>query len=93
MTNLIETMARHFETLGQYHDLENPQYRRGIARAALAAIEAAGYRVVPVEMTEEMGREGGTALINWSNSDESSWAKGAGDIYAAIVAAAPKVTE
>ena len=39
-TNLIETMASHFETYGQYHDLENPQHRRDIARAALGNAEA-----------------------------------------------------
>lgn len=84
MTNLIEAMATHFETLGQYHDMENPQYRRGIARAALTAIEAAGYRVVPVELTTEMTEAGAKNLV----AKYSIGNKVANDTYTAMLAAA-----
>lgn len=57
--DLIETMARamHADVDGGGWDRENADLRdawRRSATAALAAIEAAGARVVPVEMTEAM---------------------------------------
>lgn len=57
-----------------------------IARACLAALESAGYRVVPVEPTQEMliaARE----AANQSYIPNGSWA------WEIMLAAAPKVTE
>ena len=96
-TNLIETMASHFETYGQYHDLENPQHRRDIARAALSAIEAAGYRVVPVEPTEEMVKAFETPQVefplgNGQTLKVHGMTHYADNVWRLMLAAAPKVT-
>jgi len=40
---------------------------RVMASAALAAIEASGHRIVPVEPTEEMAEDGGRALVHPSS--------------------------
>ena len=62
------------------------------ARAALAAIEAAGYRVVPVEPTEAMEMDGKCELIALAaDLATSKWA--AKKVYEAMVQAAPKVNE
>lgn len=65
------------------------------ARAALVAIQAAGYRVVPLEPTEAMA----TAMLDANIHPPHQWdgsvsvrAQNA-HIYAAMIAAAPKVTE
>jgi hypothetical protein len=60
MTNLIETMARAMwgnlpsSLPWDVLDAEDQDYFRRKAHAALSAIEAAGYRVVPVQPTPDM---------------------------------------
>lgn len=97
MTNLIETMAKaiHWdETPSGGVPWDNLKARDRIAwispaRAALAAIEAAGYRVAPVEPTGAMV----DAANRCSDSAEylTTWDTPA--VIRAAIAAAPKVTE
>lgn len=58
------------------------------ARAALAAIEAQGYRVVPVEPTEEMAEKARNAIYDSAPSKIR-----ARSVYAAMLSAAPKIKE
>ena len=58
------------------------------ARAALSAIEANGYRVVPVEPTQEMAEKARNAIYDSAPSTIR-----ARSVYAAMIAAAPKLTE
>jgi hypothetical protein len=62
-------------------------YREMEADAALAAIRAAGWAVVPVEPTEEM-LDIGTSYIFQPGQ---TWQKCAGETYRAMIAAAPGV--
>ncbi len=57
------------------------------ARAALAAIEASGYRVVPKEPTDEMAENARNAIYKLLPSKLRAKA-----VYVAMLAAAPKVT-
>ena len=60
------------------------------ARAAIAAIEASGtHRVVPVFPTDTMS----AAARNASVANGSPASKGPEDVYAAMLAVAPKVAE
>lgn len=104
MTDLVETLARALCVVAG-HDPHGPTcdiyvpddphagipwagYRRD-ARAIVAALESAGYRVVPVEMTEAM------IAAAWAprydpdqaptTATKASWSS--------VLAAAPKVTE
>ena len=64
------------------------------ARAALAAIEAAGYRVVPVEPTEEMVDRIGAELVRpnvYMGGTPPGAKLRARSNYAAMLAARPKV--
>ena len=56
-----------------------------LARAALSAISAAGWAVVPKEATEEMRNEGKMILFR----PDKSWS--VSDVYRGMLAAAPKV--
>lgn len=67
-------------------DVREP-YRKN-ARAALAAIEAQGYRVVPVEPTNAMV----DAMYALDKVDDR-WPACADDIWRAMLSAAPKLTE
>jgi hypothetical protein len=93
---LTEAMARVI-----YDDLEGPiadqdftrqmrqwEQAQKLATAALAAIEASGAVVVPVEATEGMERAGGLALHRCSGAFGS-----AGACYAAMIAASPYAKE
>lgn len=86
---LIEAVARSLwgaqkDCPKEHFDhLTVPTYLREEAAAALAAIEAAGYAVVPKEPTREML----SALYDIGSYDIL-----ASDAYAAMLAAAPKVT-
>jgi len=62
-------------------------YREMEADAALAAIRAAGWAVVPVEPTEEMLDIGTSHIFQ----PGATWHKCAGDAYRAMLAAAPGV--
>ena len=64
-----------------------PRYFR-YARAALSAIEANGYRVVPVEPTQEMAETARNAIYDSAPSKIR-----AKRVYAAMLSAAPKITE
>lgn len=96
MTDLIETVAK---TIGQevygFTDPATPNTwanSLSAARAAFAAIEAAGYRVVPIEPTEAMEMDGKCELIALAaDLATSKWA--ARKAYMAMVQCAPKVTE
>lgn len=60
------------------------------ARAALSAIEAAGWRVVPVEPTQEMieaGLEGEVVR----DSSGTSWRSPTAYVYSAMLSAAPRI--
>ena len=96
MTNLVETVARAIgETAYGFVDpcMTNTwASSHDLARAALTAIEAAGYRVVPVEPTERMEMAGKCELVThempvWGAKYIAKMA------YTAMLAAAPKVTE
>lgn len=64
---------------------------RGYADAALAAIEAAGWRVVPVEATIEMLRTGASRSRDfYSETDVYPRTKA---IYRAMLSAAPRIAE
>lgn len=82
MTNLIETMTQAIRALRFGSMTASPA--REQARAALAAIEAAGYRVVPMELTTDQRAACRDCLVDSAEP---------GDLYAAMLAAAPKVTE
>lgn len=84
-TNVIETMTQAIRALR--FDSMTASPAREQARAALAAIEAAGYRVVPVEPTEEMAMRAAVIL------DRDPRPALAATLYAAMLDAAPKVTE
>ena len=65
---------------------------RNHARAALSAIEAAGWRVVPVEPTQEMieaGLEGEVVR----DSSGTSWRSPTAYVYSAMLSAAPRIGE
>lgn len=101
MTTLIETMAKRMEDArANYYGVtpaaDPPEERldlmRAYVNAALTAIEAAGYRVVPVEPTERMEMAGKCELAThempvWGAKYIAKMA------YTAMLAAAPKVTE
>ena len=59
-----------------------------LARASITAIEAAGYRVVPVEPTEEMADAGTDA--RWQSVIRD--ANNVREIWTAMLSAAPKVS-
>jgi hypothetical protein len=97
---LIEAMARGMHDArpprnveGKLLDFYDPanctsMNCRHDATAALAAIEASGSVVVPVEATERMERAGGLALHRCSGAFGS-----AGACYAAMIAAGPYAKE
>lgn len=89
---LIEAVAKAIadsdRTLTETTFLE-PRYLR-YARAALSAIEANGYRVVPVEPTQEMieaGLEGEVVR----DSSGTSWRSPTAYVYSAMLSAAPRI--
>lgn len=94
MTILVETVARAIkyglsvsvspfgDPLVEDHD--------DAARAAIAAIEGAGYRIVPVEPTEQMISDGKSELYcHWKSKRAGSVA--VARIYSDMLDAAPKV--
>lgn len=83
MTNLIEAMARAMQPWPDEPAI--PGWME-TAKRVLAAIEAAGYRVVPVEPTETMIRRAGVFL------DRDPRPAIADGVYRQMLAAAPKVT-
>lgn len=88
---LIEAVARGMLKLADLPENEFmiASYKRA-ARNALSAIEANGYRVVPVEPTQAMIAVSATYINDRiANAD---WPKSR-DVYAAMLAAAPKLTE
>jgi hypothetical protein len=65
------------------------------ARAAFAAIEAAGHRVVPVEPTEVMLDAGGSSIIRpsiYMGGTPPGAKRRAREIWAAMLAAAKETT-
>lgn len=106
MTDLTETMARAmWDRMVGYRriawdqlDVEDQDVFRAYARAAHAAIEAAGYRVVPVEPTEAMRAAFNTPMLDMPLGNGQSvkvhgfthYAEG---VWKDMLAAAPKVTE
>ena len=106
MTALIETMARvvfdrwrngnNFQDrVPEWADLDQDDRDAWLTemRENFAAIEAAGYRLVPVEPTLAQCAAGETAIRNIPRTgvvpEETEEAQ---DCYAAMLAAAPKVT-
>ena len=102
MTALIETMARvvfdrwrngnNFQDrVPEWADLDQDDRDAWLTemRENFAAIEAAGYRLVPVEPTDEMW--GAAERLQPGNN--APYVPGSpADVYAAMLAAAPKVT-
>lgn len=86
-TNLIEAMTKALEiVLVQMEKAETWTDYRDEARTLLAAIEAAGYRVVPVHPTE--------AMMDAFNTPASFMASVSfAERWKLALAAAPKVTE
>lgn len=81
---LIEAVARELHHAGWERD-----YWTDCARKVIAAIEANGFRVVPVEPTAIMIRHGqhmSTAARYFSPMELT-------ELYAAMLSAAPKLTE
>lgn len=78
MTDLVEAVERAILAL-------NPKWEEAEdeARAALAAIEAAGYRVLPVEVTDDMEVAANEMLHDWVCAQQC---------WDAMLDAAPKVT-
>lgn len=69
--------------------VQNDGEARQIAKVAISAIEAAGWRVVPVEPTEEMIRHGqhmSTAARYFSPPELT-------ELYAGMLSAAPRIGE
>ncbi len=64
--------------------------RNRIARAALKAVEASGHAIVPMEATDEMIGEGGLARLRHDGTPRDA---PVASIYAAMLAARPKVLE
>lgn len=90
---LIELMAKAIDqsddAVGGERHME---YWHDLARAALSAIESAGYRIVPVEPTEEMETAGILAQDAAAGTNNIARAAFRSALRAAV-AAAPKVTE
>ena len=80
---LIEAVARAIHV--HCHAMTSPE---DAARAALAAIEASGHAIVPVEPTEDMVGEGGLARLRHDGHPRDAPVVA---IYAAMLAARPKV--
>lgn len=89
---LVDAMARAIERL-------NPTWKdaQAEARAALAAIEAAGWRVVPVEPTEAMANAVYDALLDayaehptWDEPKHVIEGLNVGPLLKAAIAAAPR---
>ena len=84
MTNtLIEAVARAVMTVSDSGEYLTTWELDRVARAAIAAIEAAGYRIVPTVATDTMDYAG-LEIVAGGTYDPS-------EIYAAMIAAAPKV--
>ena len=66
---------------------------RGLARAALAAIEANGFRVAPVDPTPEMIKAASVPWGNEVNFTATEYGTYAPAQWAAMLSAAPKITE
>ena len=83
----IEIMARAIDSLSEY---DSKSYLEE-ARLAVHALEAAGYRIVPVASTEFMQSQGKTAL--WQHDNLSHWGYKyvCAKVYEEMVAAAPEV--
>lgn len=79
---LIEAVARELHHAGWEKD-----YWTDAAKQVLSAIEAAGYRVVPVEPTDEMAENARNAIYEPLSSKLRAKA-----VYTAMLADAPKVT-
>ena len=112
MADLVETVARAIAEYGTSHFGDDSPFdeqsqlqramRLGEARAALSAIEAAGYRVVPVEPTEAMIEASWQTTIRATPDERMAViladSKRAGhrlkmrQRYRAMLASAPKVT-
>lgn len=83
--SLIETVARalDIEMYGAPREDDAHQNNRNIARAALQSIEASGYAILPTTLTDEMKQAGEAQTEAWCAIE---------DIYAALLAARPRVT-
>ena len=99
MDELVEQLGialnAKYQTYGQKGHLRtqplSPKMVKALARAALAEIEAAGYRVVLVEPTEKIIKSGAEELRRELGIHDSAyWGKGiAVNVYRAMIAAAP----
>jgi len=104
MTDLIETVARAIADRHDNYEWDmrpgnhgphnnEPMPKEAFideARAAIHAIEAAGYRIVPVEPTEEMLKNGDLCLMG-CRDDYGESCYGGRHVWAELLAAAPKV--
>ena len=86
---LVEVVARGMQTAEEWSTFWGHDDACKLAQAALRAIEAAGYRIVPVEPTEEMLKKGVHAFQHSYASEDTlaDWRAN----YRAMLAAAPKV--
>ena len=91
---LIEAVARGMLKLADLPENEFmiASYKRA-ARNALSAIEANGYRVVPVEPTPEMIKAASVPWGNEVNFTATEFGTYSPDQWSAMLSAAPKLTE
>lgn len=90
MSDLIETVARRVS--GYAYGMEDG-WKNCTPHATdiLRAIEADGYRIVPVEPTEDMLRDSTLVALSSTVGGEGGWQNYMGHIWATMLAAAPKV--
>lgn len=102
MADLVAVLARAMkeraaQPLGNIPSLEPVlvgslgDAREVLVRAMLTALESAGYRAVPVEMTQQMFEAAAEEYCLWDSQDRAEWVLPS--LYKAAIAAAPKVTD
>lgn len=97
---LVEAMARAMNPIAWASvttpEGANAQWEREDsqrqAQRALTAIEASGFRVVPVELTQAMKNAGGAVEVPCGGWNISIGGCIAGEVWADMLAASPKVT-
>jgi len=86
---LIEAMARAIAIESRVEICGDAMYRFSVygpkATAALSAIEAAGFAIVPVVASDRMRKAGADNLFGAANDD---WGQDAAAIYTAMIQAA-----
>ena len=85
-TQIIETMARGMATASDYPGLDTHFFPA--AAAALSALEAAGFVVVPMVASDEMARAGVRYRLSTSIGGDNQWLEDTNRLYATMIKAA-----